>query len=235
MQTLPELTEMLKAGMHYGHRTSRWHPKMKPFIFGARRGIHIIDLEQTRALLDQTLRVIKEMASRGGVILFVGTKPQARALVRSAAESCDMPYVVERWLGGTLTNFRQIKESIKRLKMLKDQQSKGELKKYTKKEQLMFEREIVEMEKKLGGIERMNRPPELMFVVGVQHERTAVREANVVGTKVIALCDTNSNPEGVHYIIPSNDDGMKTIRFVCELLAEAIQEGKKAAVTTEAA
>lgn len=227
----PSLTEMLKAGMHFGHKTSNWHPKMSPFIFGERGGTHIINLEKTQGMLEKALEEITNIASRGGVVLFVGTKSQAKPIIKKYAQVCAMPYVVERWLGGTLTNFKQIKESLKRFKSLKDQRDKGELKKYTKKEQLMIQWEIEDMEKRLGGIENMMKVPEAMFVVDIRNERTAVREANVSGTKVFALCDTNVNPKGIDYIIPANDDAVKTIELISKLVCDAIKEGKAQVVT----
>lgn len=229
--TKPTITDLLKAGMHFGHKTSNWHPKMAPFIFGARGGTHIINLEKTEEMLDRALEAVRDIASRGGTVLFVGTKSQAKSSIKKYAEACGMPYVSERWLGGMLTNYKQIKESIKRFKSLKDQRDKGELRKYTKKEQLMIAWEIEDMDKRLGGIENMTKVPEAMFVVDIRTERTAVREAHVTGTKVIALCDTNVNPTNVDYIIPSNDDAVKTIELMCRLVSDAVKEGKAKAVT----
>lgn len=226
MPKLPSLVEMLQSGMHYGHGASHWHPKMKPFIYAEKSGIHIIDLEKTQVQLEAALGQLKEIASRGGVILFVGTKVQAKGIVQKYAESCGMPFVTERWLGGTLTNFQQLKETLKRLKMLKDQREKGELKKYTKKEQLLLSREIEEMEVKIGGIQHITKVPDAIFVIDVRNEKTAVQEAQVTRTKVIALCDTNVNPKGVDSIIPGNDDAVKSIELVCKLVCEAIKEGK---------
>lgn len=226
MSKLPTLIEMLQAGMHFGHSANRWHPKMKSFIFGERNGIHILDLEKTQKLLEEALALIKEIASRGGIILFVGTKLQAKSIIEKYASACDMPYVTERWLGGTLTNFSQLKETLKRLKMLKDQREKGELKKYTKKEQLLLGREIEEMEEKIGGIQYLTRVPEAIFVVDIRNEKTAVKEAQVTHTKVIAMCDSNVNPDGVDAIIPSNDDAVKSIELICKLVCEAVKDGK---------
>ncbi len=225
---------MLKAGMHFGHSAGRWHPKMGPFIFGERGGVHIIDLEKSQDLLARALEQVKLIASRGGVVLFVGTKTQAQSIVKKYAEACGMPYVIERWLGGTLTNYGQIKQSIKRFKMLKDQRDKGELRKYTKKEQLMIAWEIEDMEKRLGGIENMAKVPEAMFVIDIRTERTAVREANVTGTQVIGVCDTNVNPTGVDYVIPSNDDAVKTIELLTKLVSDAVKEGKAQAAVAAA-
>ncbi len=225
---------MMKTGMHFGHQVSRWHPKMAEYIFGSRSGVHIIDLEKTQAQLEDALVTVKEVTSRGGVVMFVGTKTQAKSIVKKYAENCGMPYVTERWLGGTLTNFKQINATVKRLKMLKDQKEKGELKKYTKKEQLMLEREIVDITHKLGGIENMTRVPEAMFVVDVRNEKTAIQEANFTNTKVIAMCDTNVNPQGVTKVIPSNDDAVKSIDLICSLVCDAVKEGKAHAAKTVA-
>ena len=230
MPKMPSLTEMLNAGMHFGHRTSRWHPKMEPYIFGAKSGVHIIDLEESQRKLEDALSFVKGVAARGGTVLFVGTKPQAKEVVREEADRCGMPHVTERWLGGTLTNFTQIKKTLKRLKTLKDQREKGELKKYTKKEQLMIDREIEEMEAKMGGIQHVEKLPDAIFIVDVKTEKTALTEAAVVGTKVVALCDTNVNPMHVTHVIPGNDDAAKTIALVTKLVADAVKEGKAEAL-----
>ena len=229
MSKLPSLIEMLQAGMHFGHSTSRWHPKMGDFIFGERSGIHIIDLEKTQAQLEASLKKIKEITSRGGIVLFVGTKSQAKDIVKKYAQACSMPYVNERWLGGTLTNFKQLKNSLKRLTSLKDQRDKGELKKYTKKEQIIIAREIEDMDRKIGGIEKMTKVPEAIFVVDIRNEKTAVKEASVTKTKIIAMCDTNVNPLGVDAVIPANDDAIKSIEMVCKLVCDAVKEGKATA------
>ncbi|NQV88851.1 MAG: 30S ribosomal protein S2 [Parcubacteria group bacterium] len=230
MPNLPSLTDMLKAGMHFGHKTSRWHPKMKEYIFGARHGVHIINLEETSKLLEVALETAKGITARGGVILFIGTKPQAQAIVQKYADACGMPYVIHRWLGGTLTNFDQIKKTLKRMKMLKDQRDKGELKKYTKKEQLMLSREIEDMEHKLGGVENVTKVPDAVFLIDVRTEKTALKEAVVTGIPVIALCDTNVNPVGVSRVIPGNDDAVKSIELVCRLMSDAIKEGRANAI-----
>lgn len=234
MSTLPSLVDMLKSGMHFGHTTSRWHPKMAPFIFGVRQGVHIINLEKTQEAIAQAMEFLKGVASRGGVILFVGTKLQAKAPVKKYAQACGMPYVENRWLGGTLTNFGQIKQTLKRMKMLKDQRDKGELKKYTKKEQLMISREIEEMEEKFGGIQDVTRTPDAVFIVDVKTEKTAVQEAIVTGIPIVALCDTNVNPAGITKVIPGNDDAVKAIELVCRLACDAIKDGKAAAAKTVA-
>lgn len=229
MPKIPTLIEMLESGVHFGHQTGRWHPKMKPFIFGARGGIHIIDLEKTVEALQKTLDYMKGVVTRGGTVLFVGTKRQARAIVEEAAKDCGMPYVTERWLGGTLTNFVEIKRVLRRLRDLKTQRDTGALKKYTKLEQLMFTREIDELEKKVGGIQNLERRPEIIFVIDTRHEKTAVNEAKVTGTTIAAICDTNVKPNGILYCIPANDDAVKSIALITKLVAEAVKEGKQEA------
>ncbi len=226
MPKLPSMEEMLAAGVHFGHQSSRWHPKMKPFIFGMRSGIHIINLEETEKLLPKALDFITGVASSGGSILFVGTKPQARAIVKEAAELVDMPYVHNRWLGGTLTNFSEIKRLIKKFLDLKDQSAKGELKKYTKQEQLWFSRDIEDMDRKVGGIQKMLQTPDAIFIVDIKAEKTALLEARQKGLSVIALVDSNVNPSLVDYAIPANDDGIKAITMIMKLVTEAIQEGR---------
>ncbi|MBI2551068.1 30S ribosomal protein S2 [Candidatus Uhrbacteria bacterium] len=226
MSTIPSLEQLLEAGVHFGHRPSRWHPKMAPFIFGKRSDIHIIDLQKTQEQLQKTGEFLKSLVARGGIVLFVGTKVQAKDAVKRAAQSCGMPYVTERWLGGTLTNFQEVKLIIKRFKMLRDQQEKGELRKYTKKEQIVLGREIKEMEVKIGGIQDLARPPDAMFVVDIKTEMTAVEEATKLGVKVVALCDTNVNPGNIDYVIPANDDATKGIDLLCQTVALMVNEGK---------
>lgn len=234
MSTIPSLADMLQAGAHFGHRTSRWHPKMARFIFGERSGIHIIDLEKTTQSLDDACAFVKSVAYRGGIVLFVGTKRQARDAVKQAAEACGMPYVNERWLGGTLTNFPQIKLTIKDMLNMKDQREKGELRKYTKKERLLIDRKIEEQEHKIGGIQRMTRVPDAIFILDVRHDKTALEEAKSVGVKVVAVCDSNVNPESVDYIIPGNDDAVKSITLFANTISEAIKEGVSEGIAAKA-
>ena len=221
----PSLADLLQAGAHFGHRTSRWHPKMAPFIFGERSDIHIIDLEKTIQALQNACAFVKGVAARGGTILFVGTKRQAQEIVKQAAEACGMPYVNERWLGGTLTNFSQIKLTIKDMLHMKDLREKGGLSQYTKKERLLIDRKIEEKEQKIGGIQKMNRVPEAIFVLDVRHDKTAIEEAKSVGVKVVAVCDSNVNPEPVDDIIPGNDDAVKSIALFAGAISSAIKEG----------
>ncbi len=228
MPKIPSLEEMLSAGVHFGHRTSHWHPKMEPYIFTARGGVHIINLEETQKKLEEALKFVSDIAARGGVILFVGTKRQAQDIIKKYAEEAGMPYVNERWLGGTLTNFGVIRRLVKHYIDLKDKQDKGELKKYTKKERLMIGREIEDMERKVYGVRNMETKPDAVFIADIRSEKTAIKEANHLGIPVIAICDTNVNPSGVKQIIPANDDAVKSIEMMVGLVAEAIKEGKKA-------
>lgn len=226
MPTLPSITELLEAGVHFGHKESRWHPKMKPFIFGTRNGIHIVDLERTLVKLKEALDYVRELTARGGVILMLGTKRQAKDIIRKYATEADAPFVAGRWLGGTLTNFSEVSALIRRFNDLKAKQAAGELQKYTKKEQAGFAKDIADMENKVGGICKITRPPDAIFVVDVKKEKTAVAEARVRKIPIIALSDTNVNPESIAYPIPSNDDAVKTIEIMTRLVAEAIKEGK---------
>lgn len=238
MPNVPQLEEMLQAGVHFGHRSSRWHPKMQPYIFGVRSGVHITNLEETQKSLATALNFAAQVAARGSMILFVGTKPQARGIIKKSAEEVGMPYITNRWLGGTLTNFTEIKRLIKKFLDLKDKEAKGELKKYTKKEQLWFSRDIEDMDRKVGGIQSMLSTPEAVFIVDIKAEKTALDEARQKGIKVIAMVDTNVNPTHVDFPIPANDDGVKSIELITHCMVEAIKEGKanaiKAAATAKA-
>ncbi|MEK9130906.1 MAG: 30S ribosomal protein S2 [Patescibacteria group bacterium] len=238
MPNVPQLEEMLQAGVHFGHRSSRWHPKMQPYIFGVRNGVHITNLEETQKSLATALNFVAQVAARGSMVLFVGTKPQARGIIKKSAEEVGMPYITNRWLGGTLTNFGEIKRLIKKFLDLKDKEAKGELKKYTKKEQLWFSRDIEDMDRKVGGIQSMLSSPEAVFIVDIKAEKTALNEARQKGIKVIAMVDTNVNPTYVDFPIPANDDGVKSIELITRRLVEAIKEGKvnavKAAATAKA-
>ncbi len=229
------LPELLKSGVHFGHHVSRWHPKMKPYIFASRSGVYIIDLEKTSDCLKSAQDFIKTTVGKGGTILFVGTKRQARPIVQAAAVGVSMPYVIERWLGGTFTNYPTISKMTKRLTHLKEERASGNLEKYTKKEQLTFGEEITRLEKLVGGIERMARIPNVLFVVDVKQEKTAVREAIAMKVPVVALVDTNVSPAGIAYPIPSNDDATKAIQIITEAIAEAVEEGSQIAQRNAAA
>jgi small subunit ribosomal protein S2 len=226
MSNIPTLEEMLKAGVHFGHRTSRWHPKMKPFIFGVRGGVHIIDVEQTQKMLERALEFVQNTTATGGVVLFIGTKNQLTSTVERYAQEASMPYVNNRWLGGTFTNFSEIQKLIKQFLDLKDKRDKGELKKYTKLEQLQFDRKIEELDEKIGGISSLKKLPDAMFVFDVRHEKTAILEAKKMGIKVVGICDTNVNPKGIDYIIPANDDSVASSQLMAKLIAEAAKYGK---------
>ena len=229
MTQLPTIEQMLKAGMHFGHRTSKWHPKMEPFIFGAHGGVHVIDLVKSRKMLESALEFMKKFAAEGKMILFVGTKMQVKKPMKDMAEEIGMPYVTEKWLGGCLTNFLIIKKLIKKYKDLLDDKNMGKLEKYTKKERLEFDREIKRLELRVGGLTKLNRLPDAIFVWDIKHEKTAVTEAQKKNVPLIAICDTNVNPKGINYIIPSNDDATKTVKLVLSLIKEVISEGKAAA------
>lgn len=220
------MLEMLQAGVHFGHKASKWHPKMKPFIFGERSDIHIINLEETAKKLIEALEFIKKTTASGGVVLFVGSKDQAKEIVKRHAKDAGVPYVTTRWLGGTFTNFKTIKSVIDRLIDLKTKQASGALGKYTKKEQLSFQKEIIKLEELVGGVETLKKLPEAIFVIDVKAEKTAVAEAKKKKIPVVALCDTNINPEEVDYPVPSNDDAVKAIEMMVGLAAGAVKEGK---------
>ena len=226
--TLPTLLEMLQAGMHFGHRTSRWHPKMEPYIFTEKNGIHIINLEKTAELLAKALGFVRDTVAAGGTVVLVGTKDQAKEYIARAGIETGMPYVNRRWLGGTFTNFRMLKENLLGQYLdLKGKKERGELGKYTKKEQLEFTNKIADMEKKIGGISSLNKLPEAVFILDIRKEVTAFTEAKETGVPIVAVCDSNVNPDGVAYPIPSNDDAVKTIELLVTLVTEAIKEGKK--------
>lgn len=217
---------MLQAGVHFGHQTSRWHPKMKDFIYTDRNNIHVIDLEKTRAELEIVLPQIKKLAAEGKVILFVSTKPQAREIVKAAAMDCGMPFLTDRWLGGMLTNFAEIKKLVKKYNTLKEEQATGELEKYTKKEQLDIAKELEKMDIYLGGIAKLEKMPDALFLPSMQREKTAVMEANRMHVPIVSVCDTNANPLKADWIIPANDDAVNAIKMIVNLVAAAIKEGK---------
>ena len=216
----------MQAGAHFGHQSSKWHPKMKKHLFGAKNGVHIIDLEQTRTMLDAALNYAKKTALRGGTILFVGTKKQAVPAIEEAAKACNMPYVTNRWLGGTLTNFTSVAQQIRKYKDLKRRQEKGELAKYTKLEQLKLNEEIALLEVKFGGVQDLNKIPDAIFIFDIRKDKTALDEAIRRGVKVIALCDSNVNPTEVDFAIPCNDDAAKAIKLMADMMAKAINEGR---------
>ncbi len=229
MVKIPTTKEMLEAGMHFGHLKSRWHPKMEPFIFCQRKGIYIINLEKTQQMLEEALHFISQMASENKTILMVGTKEQVKKKLAEQARKLNLPYIENRWLGGTLTNFAVIKNLIRKYLDLKEQKDSGKLSKYTKKEQLDFSRQIDKLEKIVGGIAGLKKLPDALFIWDIKKERTALQEALKKGIPVIAVCDTNVDPSGVKYIIPCNDDATKAVKMVLELVGEAVEEGRKKA------
>ncbi len=221
------IEDLLKAGTHFGHLTSRWNPKMKPYIFMVRNGIHIIDLMQTQALLDEAADAAARFSRQGKRILFVGTKKQARDIIRAHATECGAPYVVERWLGGTLTNFQTIRKSIRRMEELQKMEQDGTLNQLKKKERLMKLREREKLEKILSGIADMPRLPGALFVVDINREHIAVKEARRLGIPIIAMVDTNCDPDLVDFPIPANDDAVKSIDLITSVIARAVSEGQK--------
>ncbi|GAB4374827.1 MAG: 30S ribosomal protein S2 [Calditrichia bacterium] len=218
---------LLKAGVHFGHLTRRWNPKMKPYIFMERNGIHIIDLHKTIQGLERAYNAVKEIAASGDPILFVGTKNQAKEVVKAEAIRAQMPFIVERWLGGTLTNFSTIKKSIRHLENLEKMTLDGTIEKYTKKERLHIDREIAKMKKFFEGIQEMKKIPSALFVVDINKEDIAVREANKLGIPVIAIVDTNCDPDSIDYPIPGNDDSTKSITLITRTIADAVLEGRE--------
>jgi len=228
------MRDMLQAGVHFGHQTRYWNPKMKPFIFGARNKVHIINLEKTAPMFNEALAVLGNAASKKGKILLVGTKRAAGDAIKEAALSCDQFYVNHRWLGGMLTNWKTVRQSIKRLKDLEAQSQDGTFDKLVKKEALMRTREMEKLEKSLGGIKNMNGLPDVIFVIDADHEHIAVKEANNLGIPVVAVVDTNSNPDGIDYIIPGNDDAIRAIQLYVSAVAAAVNEGRNNTVAAKA-
>ena len=221
------LTELLEAGCHFGHQVRRWNPNMAPYIYTQRDRVHVFDLAITAKKLAEAADFVKKLTARGGKICFVGTKRQARAIVKEEAVKCRMPYVSERWLGGTLTNWQQISKSIKLLKEMKEKQEKGEYKKYTKKENVLIRRKINRLERFLGGLVELDQPPEALFIVDIIREKTALAEANQKGVQVVALVDTNGNPNLVDWVIPANDDAVRSIKLIVAKIAEAAAAGQQ--------
>ena len=226
---LPEFSmrQLLEAGVHYGHQTQRWNPRMAPYIYGDRNGIHILDLTQTVPMLEQALKVIRDTVAKGGRVLFVGTKRQAQKLVADAAEKSAQFYMNHRWLGGTLTNWKTVSQSINRLKAIDETMAHG-AEGLTKKERLQLEREQAKLQASLGGIREMGGLPDLLFVIDVNKEDLAILEAKKLGIPVVAVVDTNTSPEGVDYIIPGNDDAARAIALYCDLASRAALDGMTA-------
>jgi small subunit ribosomal protein S2 len=224
------MRQMLEAGVHFGHQTRYWNPKMAPFIFGHRNKIHIINLEQTLALYNEAAKFVRKLASNKGTVLFVGTKRQAREIVREEAIRCGMPFVDHRWLGGMLTNFKTVKQSIKRLKEMEAQIADGSVERLSKKEGLHFQRELAKLERSLGGIKTIDGPPDALFVIDVGYHKGAVAEAKKLSIPIVAVVDTNHSPDGIAYVIPGNDDSSRAIRLYARGIADAILEGRSQSI-----
>jgi small subunit ribosomal protein S2 len=220
------MRQMLEAGVHFGHQTRYWNPKMAPFIFGHRNKIHIINLEKTLVMYQEAVKFVRQLSSNKGSVLFVGTKRQAREIIREEALRASTPFVDHRWLGGMLTNFKTVKLSIKRLRDLELMVQDGSLEKLSKKEQLTFQRELVKLDRSLGGIKEMNGLPDALFVIDVGYQKGAITEANKLGIPVVGVVDTNHSPDGVDYVIPGNDDASSAVRLYVRGIADAILDGR---------
>lgn len=221
------LDELLEAGAHFGHQARRWNPKMAEYIYGEENGVHLFDLTKTKPMLEAALEFIKQAAKEGKTVLFLGTKKQIKEKIKEVAEACGSPYVSERWLGGTISNFDQMKKSIKKLQDLKIDMAEGAFNKYTKKERLLIDREITRLERFFGGLKGMQAVPDVLFVIDTKREFGAVREAKAKGVQVVGVVDTNADPEPIDYVIPMNDDAARAVSFVLDLVKEAVLEGKK--------
>ncbi len=221
------MRQLLEAGVHFGHQTRRWNPKMRPYIFGERNGIHIIDLRQTLEQIERAAKIARDTAAGGGLVLFVGTKKQAQAAVKEAADRAGMPYVNHRWLGGMLTNFQTIHKRIRYMLELERMESSGEMEALPKKERLKLRRELTKLQAVLGGVRTMHRPPEAVFIVDVKSEHIAVTEASRLGIPVMALVDTNCDPDMIDLVIPGNDDAIRASQLITFLIADAAREGRQ--------
>lgn len=225
--TQVSMRQMLEAGLHFGHQTRRWNPKMKPYIYGPRNGIYIINLDSTMRHFRAAYSYVADMVAKGGTILFVGTKRQAQEIIAQEAERCGMFHVNHRWLGGMMTNFQTIKNSVERLKKIESMKEDGTINRFPKKEILKMEKELVKLDRTLGGIKNMRTPPDAIFVIDPNKEDIAVNEAGKLGIPVIALTDTNCDPDGIEYLIPGNDDAIRSIKLITSLIADAVLEGKE--------
>ena len=221
------MKSLLEAGVHFGHKTGRWNPKMRSFIFTERNGVHIIDLQQTMTRLDKAYEVVRDVAAKGGSVLFVGTKKQAQDIVATEAARASMPWVSMRWLGGTLTNFQTIRKRIDYLINLETRKQVGELERLTKKEQLLLQREMDRLNIRLGGIKELKKLPELLFIVDTRREELAVKEARVLGLPIVAMVDTNTDPDPINYVIPANDDAIRAVQLLTGKMADACIEGRQ--------
>jgi small subunit ribosomal protein S2 len=227
MVKLPSVLEMLQSGVHFGHQVSKRHPKMAPFIFASRNEVNIIDLEKTQAKLKEVLEIIKNLAADGKIILFATTKPQARVIVRDAAVACGMPYLVDRWLGGLITNFPELKKLIAKYLKMREEKTAGEWEKYTKKEQKDMQKQLDKLDTSISGLTALTKLPDVLFVSSLQGEKTAVLEANRMGVPVVGIADTNANPDKSSHFIPGNDDAVNSIKMMVNLVAEAVRDGRK--------
>lgn len=230
MTKVPSILEMLQAGVHFGHQVGRWHPKMKTYIYGSRNGVHIIDLEKTTKKLEELQEFIKKVVSKNGTILFLGTKKQVQNTIIREAKRCSCPYMTSRWIGGFLTNFPVVVKLIHKYKDLVRKRDTGEFNKYTKKEQLDFEKEIAKLEDVVFGVKDLEKTPDAIFVWDVRSEKTAISEARAKKVQIIGICDTNCNPTGINYVIPCNDDASKAIDLVITYIADCIIEAKEASI-----
>ncbi|MDX8406315.1 MAG: 30S ribosomal protein S2 [Mariprofundus sp.] len=222
------MKQLLEAGVHFGHQTRRWNPKMAPYIFGKRNGIHIIDLQKTLRMANEAYTFMQELANAGGRVLYVGTKRQARDAVKEESSRAGQFYINHRWLGGTLTNFATVQQSVRKMKDLQRQKEEGVFELLTKKEALQMQRELEKLERSLGGIKEMNHLPDCLFVVDVRKEELAVKEAQKLGIPVVAVVDSNCNPTNIDYIIPGNDDAIRAVRLFCSKISDALMEGTEA-------
>ena len=228
------MKSLLEAGVHFGHRTRRWHPKMRTYIFTERNGIHIIDLQQTMRQVNTAYGTIRDIVREGGLVLFVGTKKQAQETIKSEAERCGMPYVTERWLGGTLTNFRTIRSRVEYMLDLEARSTRGDLDRLPKKEALLLRTELARLNKRIGGLRTMTHVPDTMFIVDVQRESLAVDESNKLHIPIVAMVDTNCDPDPIDYPIPSNDDAIRAIKLMAGKMADAVSEGLQMRAVDEA-
>ena len=225
---IASVKEMLKAGLHFGHQTRRWNPKMKPYIYGPRNGIYIINLDKSKRMFDTASDFVINEIAQGGKLLFAGTKRQARTIIKEEAVRCQMPYVDHRWLGGMMTNFQTIKNSIERLKSIESMQEDGSIGRFPKKEILLMGKERVKLERNVGGIKHLRKPPSAILIIDPRNESIAINEAQKLNIPVIALADTNCDPDGIDYLIPGNDDAIRSIRLICSQLADSVLTGQAA-------
>lgn len=223
------MRDMLAHAVHFGHKTTRWNPKMAPYLYDKRNGVHIFDLNQSYQALERAMEFLEAAATQGKTVLFVSTKPQATALIKAEADRCDMPYVISKWIPGLLTNFKTIHSRVKYFLGLKAQKESGEFEKYTKKEAADFNKQIEKLEKALGGVAKMDRLPDVVFVLDCVRDHIAVQEALKMHITVVAVVDSNADPDGIAYVIPGNDDAIKSIHYFVTHLSEAVQNGRKKA------